>query len=253
MYHPSRPIIFSRITTKGGARGVYEVLDSNGFYFRSSTGNIITGLPGKHGLDYACDTEQGRYSGRITNKLLVSRIMEYMKLYYGKKYTNCSSFAHFLTTGEFVECLPSQRLLVVEQGMRPYEGGVVHVGDMLCVVYANEKFCRSRKLSWRAKYLKTQKGRHDHRTFKHALKLKQPSFTAKEVRYLCMGDEARDFHFLVCVGKYNDEPVWISQSGYYNPAEYDPDDEFTSIVLTVGKYDGYSLDVPLLTFIKKWR
>lgn len=251
MFVPTHPLIVSRLLSTWGCNGAYTLFDSNGHYvYHPGLGRVRKETKrDKKYLYYRCETDQGTYWGMITDKLIVERIKEYMALYWGKKHVNCSAFAHFLTTGEFIECDPAKHLLVIEQGMRAYKGQKIHVGDMLCVVYADQKSCSSRKTSWRSGYKRAQKKRHNDGTFKHGLFPPKLSCTADEVRTYCLSSSADDFHFLVCVGKYNDEPVWVSQRGHFHPS----DDLTIPLVLTVGPYDGYPNDVPLVTFIKKRR
>lgn len=250
MFVPTHPFIVSKVISFQGGDGLYKLFHSNGRYtYYPGLGRVRKEKKtNRRRLYYRCEMDKGVYWGKVTDKLIVERVMQYMEHYWGKKHTNCSALAHFLTTGEFVECDPEKRLLVIEQGMQVYSGQKVGVGDMLCIVYADQKFCASRKTLWRPAFKHAQKKRHDDGTFKHSLIPQKQSYTAQEIRNFCLGPSADDFHFLVCAGRYNDEPVWISQRGRYHP-----DDESTPLVFTVGHYEGYAEDVPLVMFLKKRR
>ncbi|HVV14921.1 MAG TPA: hypothetical protein VHD55_00750 [Candidatus Paceibacterota bacterium] len=231
-----------------GGVGNYELYPSNGSYLRTPEGKMLRKAPLKKWLAYMFETDSGIYRGAITDTILVERIMEYMARYHGKHFTNCSALAHFLTTGEFVECSEDRGLLVAEQGMRLYTGQTVGVGDMLCIFYANERRLRSRKEPWRRLYLNSQKGRHEDGRFSHGCVPAQKVFTAQDLHKIQKDYRVDDYHFLVCVAKHNGEPVWIAQWGYSRPNEAP-----ASLVLTVGEHDGYHIRTPFLVFIKKRR
>src|SRR3569623_1158457 len=206
MFIPTHPLIVSKVLAKVGGDGIYKIFDSNGHYFYPGFGRVRKEKKkDKKPLYYRCEMDHGVFWGSVTDKLTVERDIEYMARDWGKKHTNFSAFAHCLSTGEFVECDPAKRLLVIEQGMQVYSGQKIAVGDMVCVVYADQKFCNSRKTLWRPAYKHAQKKRHDDGTFNHSLLPKKRSYTAEEVRGCCLGPSADDFHFLVCAGKYNGE------------------------------------------------
>jgi hypothetical protein len=251
MYMPTQPVIFSRISKHMGGSGRYELLLSNGSYLRSpdghSFGRISRKLP--HVI-YRCEMDQRCYIGSITDAELVERTVEYMGRYHGKRYTNCSSFAHFLTTGTFIECSVEHNLLVLEQGMRVYSGQKADVGDMVCIIFANQDHLRSRKSRQRRAYLEAEKGRRLDGRFSNSLTASKEAFTAEELRGICRNIYSHDYHFMVCVGKQHGQPVWIAQWGRFDPIDADG---HAPLILTVGEQDGYAYEVPLLTFIKKRR
>ena len=251
MYVPTQPIILSNLRKGMGGKGRYELLFSNGSHVRDAEGyRLGSAIKKQPRIPYRCEIDQRHYSGSITDPTLVNRTREYMERYHGKRYTNCSSFANFLTTGTFVECAPEHNLLVLEQGMRVYSGQKANVGDMICIIFANQDFMRSRKTRQRGAYLKAKKGRRRDGRFSNSLTASKETFTAEELRGICKNIHSNDYHFMVCVGKQHGEPVWIAQWGRFDPADADG---HAPLILTVGEQDGYVYDVPLLTFIKKRR
>jgi len=247
-------MILSFVSRETGGLGEYHLLPSNGSYvrfpFNWSKRYVIRDSRKKRAMriGYRCIMDEEDYFGWIEDEILVTRITEYMASYYGKKHTNCSAFAHFLTTGTFVECPEESSLLVLEQGMAAYKDQKVRVGDMICIVFARDRLCRSRNFGHNSKYLEVKKKRRKDDRFVHSLLPKNDTLTSSEVVAICKNVVSEDYHFMVCVGKYNGKPVWISQRGRYLPGEHP-----SPIAITVGEYDGYVLDVPLLTLIKRRR
>ena len=250
MYLPSKSFLWSEVSF-AGMRSVRETLVSNGTYLRGNSGQILGRETKKypHILYFAtCNDEW--VNGYITDKVLVKRILCYWNEYFGVRYTNCSAFAHYLTTGQFVECEQEKRLLVINQGMRPYEmANRVDVGDMLCLLYADKKIT-SRKHSLAPSYRKVQKHHMDKGGFAGTknIRMQQRSFSPKEIRRLDNDPSFGDYHFMVCVAKYRGMPVWLSQSGHVPP-----NGSPVPFTVTVGDFNPYQHNVPVLAMIKKRR
>lgn len=250
MYLPSTPLLWSEVSV-AGMRSVRETLVSNGTYMRGNCGQILGRETIKipHILYFATCNDDC-IKGYITDKVLVKRILRYWDEYFGVRYTNCSAFAHYLTTGQFVECEKEKRLLVINQGMRPYEMATkVDVGDMICLLYA-EKRMASRKNPVLRKYRKVLKHHADKRGFSGSknMEMHQRSFSPEEIRHLDNDPALGDYHFMVCVGKYHDQPVWLSQSGHVPP-----NGEPVAFTITVGDLNPYVHNVPVFAMIKKRR
>ena len=241
----------SHTSPEGGGWSEYLIQPSNGRYYYPIMGGRVQRVkkPDKQVLYYLSqDGAEKRRFGRITDKCIVDRFIVYMDQYYGKKYTNCAAFAHFLTTGEFIECSP-ERMFILERGMQLYRDQRVEVGDMLCIIYARDRLLRSRRMQLRSSYLKVKKRRYDDERFRHSLALKGETATAHELREIAEGPLATDFHFLVCAGRYDDTPIWLSQYGRHHP-----DTEVEApMFISLGEHDGYPYQTPLLTLIKRRR
>ena len=249
MYRPDYPVLASTLKSYNNVFALFALFPTNGSHVRTPQGERFAKVTDKERrIQYLLQTDYGDHLGFITDRLIVDRFVEYMDRYYGKKITNCSCLAHFLTTGTFIECSAELRYLVLEQGMRVYSGQHIEVGDMVCILYANERLLKSRKNPVRADYMKARKKRRADECFDHGLNLKQNAYTAAQIRRLQKYMYVDDYHFLVCVAKYNGEPVWLSQRGWHHPGDAE-----TLLVLTIGNRDGYGEDVSLFTFIKKRR
>jgi len=249
MYVPTQPILVTRAVYEIGYQSHFVVLRYNGTYLRTPLGENLgkAKKPKRPSILYKCETDQGIFKGVINDKLLVERIVTYINEYYNKKFTNCSAFAHFLFTGEFVECSPEHNLMVVADAMRPYvKGSRVAVGDMVCVLYANTWLCQSRKSPWRKEFMEAKKKHAGDSRFVHVPKVVRPTYSAEKLRELSASPVTSDYHFMICVAIYNGLPVWISQRGYLKPGEGE-----VAFMLTVGEYDGYPEEVPLFTLIKR--
>ncbi len=249
MYVENYPILASDIATGEDIFARFEQWPSNGTYVRFPDGRRFDRVSTKEKrIHYLVGTNQSTHIGFITDALLVSRIVEYMEHYYGTKHTNCSAFAHFLTTGRFIECDPELQYLVLEQGMCVYDSQKIGVGDMICILYSSKRQARSRKSTLRTGYMKVQKERHNDGRFGHSIATKHTTFTAAQIHDLRGDYRVEDYHFMVCAAIHNGEPVWVSQRGRFVPGEVP-----VPIVLTVGLHDCYDPDVPILTLIKKRR
>lgn len=253
MYIPKHPVIYSLVDDGGFGRSRYDLWPSNGFYVRTPDGKKRFTIERKHAtrpprLVYRFQTDKGEFHGLVRDRFLVQRITEYVARYLGRRWTNCSAFAYYLTTGRFIECSDENNGVVLDHGMRVFDGQKARVGDMVCIIYARDRICRSRRFSWRTQYLRSKKKRYQDGRFTHALEPKQETMTAEEIRKLCGSIVTDDYHFMVCAGYQNGEPVWVSQRGRCFPGE-----SVIQPVFTFGYQDCYDDDVPLLTLIKRRR
>ncbi len=249
MYIESYPILASRLVESEDIFAKFALWPTNGHHVRTPWGERFLSLPQKkYQIHYSFETDHGKHTGPITDKLIVSRVLAYMENYYGKQITNCSSLANFLTTGIFVECAPLHRYLVITQGMRVYNGQKIAVGDMVCMMFANEQYMESRKNRLRPDYMKVKKKRRASEQFGNSMATVREVYTANEIENLYRDTRVDGFHFMVCVAKHEGKPVWLSQRGWYRP-----DGLSTPLVLTIGMHEGYKEDVPLVTLIKKRR
>lgn len=250
-YHPAMPVLWSRVDNIG-FKSHLQQLQSNGIYVRRTDGFVVwRASPIDHGIVAIGEYQDEVYVFHIGDKVLTERIERYWNEYIDRYHTNCSSFAHYLTTGEFTDCSTCQNELVLEQGMRPFEmASRVDVGDMVCIFYGKERVLGSRKFDYSHRYRRSKKIWHDKGGFDGtvAAKLKPRSFTADEIKEGYRSGLAVDYHFMVCVGQRQGEPVWLSQGGFFNRGDGAPD-----FVLTVGNRDPYLKNVPYFAFIKKRR
>lgn len=251
MYQPTMPVLWTSVDTSG-FRSHRDTLNSNGKYIRSNSGLLIGRESYKDwGIFFLGEYREKKFTGHITDKVLVERIKHYWNEYLGRYYTNCAAFAHYLTTGIFVECDPELGNLVIEQGMRPYEmASRVDVGDMVCILYAHDRTAKSRRNPYAHRYRRVRKHRYDKDGFAGAAEmgLHQRAFSPGEIRKMYTDLWIRDYHFMVCVGKKQGEPVWLSQGGYAKPGE-----EPVAFSVTCGETDSYLRHVPVFSLIKKRR
>lgn len=251
MYLPTKPILWTEVDPQQGLRSHHDYLNSNGTYVRFDNGQIVGREDGSRSeVVYCADMAGDVVVGAVTDKLLVERIPYYWEHYFGQRHTNCASFAHYLTTGKFVECVREKRLFVLEQGMRPYDMvNRVDVGDMACILYGEKRIMRSRRHAFGRHFREMQKHRHDRGGFvrPQGLQLKQRPFSPEEI-YSLYQAAGGDFHFMVCVDKRDGQPVWLSQAG-----QVPPGGPRVAFAITVGEEDPYLPDVPAFAFIKKRR
>ncbi len=251
MYKPTIPVLRSFADGDGFVSDLSKWY-SNGSYIRREDGlRLAKDSYGPPVVILVGEQNDKRFAWQITDKILVERIKKYWDDYFGKYHTNCSSFAQYLTTGTFIECESKYGSLVVTQGMRPYEmASRIDVGDMVCLLYADKQIAKSRKHTFGKIYNRQQKHRHRHGEFTgaKAMNLYRRVFTPQEIRdmntHLC----ASDFHFMVCVGRHQGHPVWLSQAGYAGRGE-----DQIPFSVTRGEVDGYPGDVPMVALVKKRR
>lgn len=232
-------------------RALHIPLWSNGSYIRTSQGTLL----GKHDdaptVLFLAEYFGVRHVGQIVEPHLVERINHYMQHSVGSAETNCSAFAHYLFTGELIDCRTVRRGLVLRHNMRPFEmSSRVDVGDMVGLIYQNKRVALSRQHEYSSRGRQNQKLRHQHGAFTCTASLRWQHRPISPAEFLDMheGLSAPDFHFMVCVAKLDGEPVWLSQTAYLYPHE--PPDTFA---ITVGLYDPFPWNVPIAAFIKKVR
>lgn len=251
MYEPRAVVLYSDVSVIG-QKSFRESLASNGTYFRCDRGERRGRQTRKTPRIFFQSTVNGdRVRGHISDPVIVERILRYWSDYFGAHYTNCSAFAHYLTTGKFLASEPDRRLLVIEQGMRPYEiVGRVDVGDMLCLLYANKKMLLSRKYDFRKRFREVQKLHSDNGGFAGAegMKLLPRPFSPEEIRRIYETPLLNDYHFMVCVAKHEGKPVWLSQCGRMEPGA-----KPVAFAVTVGEFNPYCGDIPAFALIKKRR
>lgn len=252
MYQESKAALFTQVNFLGQLTSHFTHFPTNGTYIRGFSGQVL-GRYGQRdeGIFYMAECEGERFQGDITDAVLCERITRYFADFRGQRYTNCAAMAHFLTTGEFVECVSGEGMAVVHQGMRPYDmAGDVGVGDMVAIVYGNPRVAGSRKVpELRKKFRRAKKRRHHKGAFTSSIPMQRRSFTAEEVRLLCRSPLSTDYHFMVCVDHFGGRPVWISQYGRMVPGG----ESNIAVILTIGEYDPYQHCTPLFSLIKKRR
>jgi hypothetical protein len=250
-YQETQPMLVTFVGEAGSRASARTFLPENGTYLRSLNGDLIGKIPeGEQPVMYARFDEVGgeKLMGVIKDPLLKSRLLEYLDQYLGKKYTNCSAFAHFLFTGEFIECEEENNLTVVRHHMQQYRNVQrVHIGDMLCVIHVRQRFAQSRRTGWRNNYLKVKKSRNDKGAcLTRSLRTEEQVLSPEEILEFCKSPLMVDYHFMVCVDIKNGKPVWLSQLG-----RDDGKEELAPLAITHGNEDLRPNEVPLLTLIKR--
>jgi hypothetical protein len=178
---------------------------------------------------------------------LSGRIIDYMENYYGKCITNCSTLAEYLTTEQFRECDSRKDSFMFSRGLTGYTGQKIKPGDVLCILYYRS-IVKNRRISDRRKhYIACKKGS---RLDLRRLTGKNPNtFSPEEFLGLYRSRFFEDYHFMVCVGILNGQPVFIQQAGRHNPER----DDITNmpIIVSVGMISFSHHDVPAFMFIKR--
>lgn len=250
MTYVARPLLFLEHDTHGYTSSLEQVY-TNGSIVRSYRGHRMTWLGNSEkGLEYAFFNHEGVYQGVIADEIISERVLVYMRDYYGHRRTNCSSFTHFVTTGQFVECEHEQNQAVVAHGMRPFSMvSRVEVGDVVWIAYAQTRYFRSRQgdVSARKKFMRAQKEYHETGLFSAVVKTAAKSREPEMILDLCKNPCLNDYHFMVCVAHEQGKPVWLFQNGYHNPGE-----SHNSFGMTVGLVNPYP-KAPLFAYIKKRR
>lgn len=251
MYKPVIPFLWTSVQPDG-LRSELLYLHTNGTHVRCGDGRYVGRVrQGTPNIPFLGEYRTESFVGRITDQDLVMRIPRYLDEYFGVRYTNRSAFAHYLTTGNFVECQDAYDSLVAEQGMRPYEMvSRVDVGDMVCIMYANDSVARSRRNELMNRYRRAKKRWRETDGFAgtREMRILPRSFSASEIHELFADRWLYEYHFMVCVARYCGQPVWLSQCGYVEPGGNEVD-----FALTTGSRDPYFVDTPVLAFLKKRR
>lgn len=184
-----------------------------------------------------------------TEDIFAERIITYLRSYYGKRYTNCSTLAEYLRTGTFVECDREKRNFTFSGSLNLYRGEEVRPGDTVCTLYFGA-LATSRALhkTWRSHYRESEKNMHDTQGRLQGRKEKSRVTAAQliEIQHLPMYD---DYHFMFCIGIIRGEPVFIQQMG----RNYRKEEELSRspIVMSVGMTNVTHYDVPAAVFIKR--
>jgi hypothetical protein len=251
MYKEKKAVLFSRVSYPDLLESRFLLLPTNGTYVRGFRGHNF----GRYGAEdrgilYVAECEGRSFRGNITDPILCQRIREYFTTLRGRRYTNCAAMAHFLTTGQFVECVEDERMAIIHQGMRPYDmANRIDVGDMVGIIYGRQRIANSRRYpELRARFRKAQRLRSQTGTFTSYIPMARNSFTPEVIREMCECVSVVDFHFMVCVDHCHGKPVWISQYGRMPPGS-----NHIAVVLTLGEYDPYQQHTPMFSLIKKRR
>ena len=247
MYKPTQPVLLAWAHYPHGYQSDFYYMDSNGKYIRDDRGRHISREDGRSTLPYVLFRPEGNIQSQITDPVLVERVVRYMEDYYGKEQTNCSVFAHYLTTGEFVSCKDKCRELVLSQPMHGFNPDwSVKIGDTVCLVYGEDRIHRSRKNPARKDFIKTKLARAGGTRFNSIIPMKQRVFDSEIIADVCRQSIMDGYHFMVCVDIYEGEPVWLSQVGWH-----DPGDENIAFTLTIGWNDPYRMKVPIFAFLRR--
>ena len=116
MYQPTKPVLWTEVDPYHGMRSYHGHLDSNGTYVRFGNGQIAgREKDPRPEVVYYAGVAGDFMVGTITDKVLVERIPYYWEHYFGQRFTNCATMAHYLTTGEFVECQAEKSNFVLQQ------------------------------------------------------------------------------------------------------------------------------------------
>ncbi len=241
-----------------GYGGDYFYLATNGTHVRWPDGGLIYSLKDQQPhikiyFEEMIDRELRSRLFTLTDNSLVERIGVYLAEHYNSKVTNCSSFAHFLLTGECLDCNPAHNNIVITHSMRLYSSkDKIRIGDMICILYGTDRSLTSRKMdpSVRKLYIKTKIKRRRDRCFNRMKPVSDtPVLMPEQIKELAMNPCIDDYHFMVCIGKkHNGDPIWISQLGYHLPGE-----ESISLVVTTGKFDPYVHSTPMIVLTKRGR
>jgi hypothetical protein len=251
MPYTLKPVLFVDNTADGYASSLEQVY-TNGKLVRSYRGQLITWIgEDRKGLEYALFNTDGMYQGVIADAVISARVLTYLRDYYGSYLTNCSSFAHFIFTGEFVECNRAQNMAVFGYGMRPFTMvSRVDVGDVVWIAYAEKRIMQSRRLdpSVRRNFLDAKKQQRSNPLFTTTVPVAQKSREPDLILDFCKNPGVEDYHFMICVGHERGQPLWLFQNGYHQPGE-----EHNAFGMTVGLINPYPLQVPLFAYLKKRR
>lgn len=230
-----------------------------GFVLKESGGRTLLRIKAKHlkkGANLALCAQQivfGKFDvvTRKINGVVSERIVEYMKQYYGKYRTNCSTFVEYLRTGVFTECDPESKHQIFSAGVNLFTTQKIEPGDSLCVLYYRKEVMRRHE-----RFREIRK--HCRRNKKHSdltcldEKGVNKTLSAKKITSLCQSTIYGDYHFLFCIGIHNGEPILIHQLGFIEPGEQKQ--ETPAIVVSVGMTNPYSTSsIPGHMFIKKGR
>lgn len=249
MYQATQPVVVTAISEMGRGRGEYAFLPTNGTYVRSFDGGRLfvwrrSNRKHLHLPYYATQVEE-QFNGIIKDKLLVERIVAYWNECFDKRKTNCATFSSFLLTGEFHDFVSGE--ITVPGTMQILMPDMkVDVGDMICVMYLDQKKAGSRKNRWRSAYREVRKSRRKGRGFKNRLDMSERVHSADAIQDMTRWDMVQDYHFMVCIDYIDGEPVWLSQCGWHSPG-----DDKVPFVVTKGWFDPYPHLIHGMVFIRR--
>ncbi|MBX9906521.1 hypothetical protein K2X96_01315 [Patescibacteria group bacterium] len=250
MAYEAKPLLCIDRTDEGYMSAIRTIY-TNGRIIRSNRGVRLHWIKGfDRGLNFLFRNWGVYHQGSIADELISARVLEYTERYYDSHLTNCSAFAHYISTGTFVECEHEQNLAVVGHGMRPFSmASRVGVGDVVFIAYAKERMFRSRRTSeeHRQNFLRAQKEYHARGLFSAVVDTVPKSVEPSVILSLCKNSCLGGYHFMVCVGHQHGEPLWLFQNGYHYPGE-----NHHSFGMTVGLANPYPQQ-PLFAYIKKRR
>lgn len=190
---------------------------------------------------------------KVGNKVLAERIISYINNYYGNRKTNCSAFAQYLKTGEFVECCNANNYFAYSGGMNRYTGQQVRPGDILCVLYYNKNAGSRKAPTWmRGHYMKAQKVKAKGANLDKLKSVRGGTCSAEELLAMYRSGYIGDYHFMFCIGVENGQPVFIQQLGWQDP-NVSRDPRSSPILVTVGMSNFSPKNTPSYVFIKRGR
>lgn len=186
---------------------------------------------------------------QVQDETISKRIITYLEKYYGKHATNCASFAEYIATGVFQEGVIGSAGFTYSSMLTSYSDQKMKLGDIACILYFN-KLARSRKYpEIRARYITCAK--NGGMSLEPLKVLHKRTFSAERVMNFFLSGIVSDFHFMVCIGEHNGQPVFIQQAARHMPGDDDP---FSAapILISVGFHALVSYyEVPGMVFIKK--
>ena len=241
--------------------GAFDVLNfySNGHYIRGPQGELATKVSDYERKEFylffdltqEINGVEKTVRGHIKDDKIAKRIIEYLNKYYMEYRTNCAAFANFLITGNFVECIDDGRKgnLVVTQKMTTYTGQKVEVGDMVCVMYYSHTYNTRKEINPRRGHYRRNKAKtNSEKCFLEMCRTsKRVTLPPDEIKDIFAKSAFKDFHFLVCVGHHEGEPIFIQQIG----RNWETGKGKPPIILSIGGYNSYAEDVPCVALIRR--
>lgn len=183
--------------------------------------------------------------------ILAERIVTYMRDYYEKRHTNCSTFVEFVRTGTFRECDLERTSLMFFGGMKFYTGQKIRSGDSVCVFYYNKRG-GSRKIPVEIRKHWQKTGRNVTGDLRKLKAAKDCLWSSEQLLdwYREFDILYTDYHFMICVGVHEGEPIFIHQLGRNDPSG---ENRMAPIVASIGMTDMTGYGRPAFMFIKRGR
>ncbi len=148
---------------------------------------------------------------KVSDKLTASRLLDYLQNHYGRKPTNCSTLARFLQSGKFEECDPRRRAMMFNDWLTPYSDEEISVGDVVCLLHYRPS---SNRLPIKGMETVRDWMMEDIRS-----RLGNVAISPILLREILRLGIHRDYHFLTCVAKKMNLPVFVEQYGRHSPGE----------------------------------